>query len=115
LLIKSIKRKREEIKAGKYFAKCLSTRHIKAAVSTAEREITGDIAKNKIDVVLFYFFVTNMLALGELLEKKQNQSEAKYGTIKIFCFVGGVSYLDCGKNRTKTPKHWVCTRNDDFF
>jgi hypothetical protein len=56
-----------------------------------------------------------MLALGELLEKKQNQSEAKYGTIKIFCFVGGVSYLDCGKNRTKTPKHWVCTRNDDFF
>ena len=37
-----------------------------------------------------------MLALGELLEK--NQSEAKYGTIKIFCFVGGVSYLDCGKN-----------------
>ncbi len=36
---------------GSYFARCLSTRRIKAEVST-EREIKGDIArKNKIHVV----------------------------------------------------------------
>jgi hypothetical protein len=38
-------------KRGCYYARCLSTRHIKAAVSAAEREIKGDIARKKIDVV----------------------------------------------------------------
>ena len=34
-----------------YCARCLCTGHIKAAVSAAEREIKGDIARKKIDVV----------------------------------------------------------------
>ena len=46
---------KQKEKRGCYCARCLCTRHIKAAVSAAvsaaEREIKGDIARKKIDVV----------------------------------------------------------------
>jgi hypothetical protein len=44
---------KEKEKRGSYCATCLSTRNIKAAVSTVERkrEIKGDIARKKIYVV----------------------------------------------------------------
>ena len=42
---------KQKEKRGYYCARCLCTRHIKAAVSAAEREIKGDIARKKIDVV----------------------------------------------------------------
>ncbi len=41
-------------KRGCCCARCLCTRHIKAAVSAAKWEIKGDIARKKIDVVLFF-------------------------------------------------------------
>ncbi len=42
---------KQKEKRGCYCARCLCTRHIKAVVSAAEREIKGDIARKKIDVV----------------------------------------------------------------
>ena len=42
---------KQKEKRGCYCARCLCTRHIKAAVSAAEWEIKGDIARKKIDVV----------------------------------------------------------------
>ena len=40
---------RERIRYRKYYTKCSSSRHIKAAVSTAEQEIK--VTKNKIEVI----------------------------------------------------------------
>ncbi len=42
---------KQKEKRGCYCARCLCTRHIKAAVSAAEREIEGDIERKKIEVV----------------------------------------------------------------
>ena len=51
MLITKANFKREKEK-GKYNAKCLSTRHIKVAIGTAERRIKGDIPRMKIEVVV---------------------------------------------------------------
>ena len=42
---------KQKEKRDSYCARCLSTSHITTAVSTAEREIKGDIARKKIDIV----------------------------------------------------------------
>ncbi len=42
---------KQKEKKGCYCARCLCTRRIKAAVSAAEREIKGDIARKEIEVV----------------------------------------------------------------
>ena len=56
----------------------------------------------KLDLHPFYFtfsykYASAWRAFGEKAKPVRSK-------VQIFCFVGGVSYLDCGKNRTKTPK-----------